>query len=1014
MKNYVILICMTIVLLGSVSAFEFDNKISYSENDLRVDFDNAFGLGKHYGSAELKSHSSIDEIKKVGVGNQIVMWYDFNFDEVYTDGLGDVKFIDIKNGEEISKNYEFVYFIEGECSDIMINKSVVEKCGQGTWEKYNSNDIPKNKRIGIKILNTKYGEIIDVVWDIAGKEVSKHAVYQVTDAHGVNLDVITGGDTNSYGHIIRTTFNESGVGTFVSFTTDNDVAANRGRIAFTNGTVISTVAISSNVATFNITVKNNTHYRIEADSDGSSYEHRESAILNSYPQSGTFVKWTDASTNMNTNNSDRWRNIESVFIELDVAIPNDNPTITEIYPTNNTNYNINNIEFSGVFADDKQIANASIYIDGVLNQTNSSVVNGSQTNFTVALSDGQYDWQFKTFDNNSVEVSSAERRLDIDTDSPAVNIIYPENTTYTTDYTTSSTFSLDIESTATDGNLDSCWIDFLNGTNNSITCNSNYTLNSVEYGQHTYRIWANDTFGKTGHDDVTATWDYVILENSDYYNSTSAEMAKERFALNISTNGTAPTDSILEYNGTNYTAGITNIAGNNYNLSATVLVPLSAGNKTWSYYFDIGGDTIQSTVFQQKISETLFGHCNSTITTEFSNYTFFDEGNLSATTASIPSSTWDYYLHNYSSHKSFTYSNITEDNFFSFCGTPTDRKITTNYSLQYEGTNYPQRIFSDTNIFNGTLASNTSLYLLKSSEGIYVTFQVINIAEQALEDVAVNATRLVSGITTLIGIGTTGSDGGVTFWLNPNFQHTFGFSKEGYSTLVSSLFPTQSAYTITLGSTSTTTVTDYTQGIIYTILPNSNEILNNGTLYNFNYTLTSTYNNVEKFGFNLRNSSDTQFNSTSALTNGGFLDINFTIPQTTQDIVMDYYWIINGNVTNGTSTWLVFNSAGTGWGLATFFTDLNSYVTIGLFGLDSFGFAIIGFLVIFLTTGALSYKYGLTSPASITGVILAMTFLMDVGLGLFDGVRYVGAIPYFPTIFVAVVLIGTIIREGVR
>ena len=103
--------CM-IILVGTVSAFDFDNSLRYEKQDMKVTFENVWGLpffGSDLGTAELKSHSSVNEIKKVGAGNQVVMWYDFDFKNKYKDGLGIVYFTNKKNGEIIDRDFEYVY-----------------------------------------------------------------------------------------------------------------------------------------------------------------------------------------------------------------------------------------------------------------------------------------------------------------------------------------------------------------------------------------------------------------------------------------------------------------------------------------------------------------------------------------------------------------------------------------------------------------------------------------------------------------------------------------------------------------------------------------------------------------------------------------------------------------------------------------------------------------------------------------------------------------------------------------
>ena len=103
MKKLLLFLFVTIFLvltLSTVSAAEFDNFLDYNQNDkgvedMKVDFINWFGLGRTLGTAELKSHSNVNQIIKVPVGqNTPVMWYDFNFTEEYTNGLGEVIFTD--------------------------------------------------------------------------------------------------------------------------------------------------------------------------------------------------------------------------------------------------------------------------------------------------------------------------------------------------------------------------------------------------------------------------------------------------------------------------------------------------------------------------------------------------------------------------------------------------------------------------------------------------------------------------------------------------------------------------------------------------------------------------------------------------------------------------------------------------------------------------------------------------------------------------------------------------------
>ena len=179
--------------IGLSAAFEFDNSLRYEENDMKVTIENVFGFGDDLGSAELKSHKSVNEILKVAPGNnRVVMYYDFNFKEVYEDGLGEVGFINMTDGERINKDYHFVIWgtITEEknnyskvcnevhngtfCESIIIGTYQIEKEG---WVKLEGKNIPKGQvRIGLAT-DVNLGDTLDGVWKIAGKEIKRHAVW---------------------------------------------------------------------------------------------------------------------------------------------------------------------------------------------------------------------------------------------------------------------------------------------------------------------------------------------------------------------------------------------------------------------------------------------------------------------------------------------------------------------------------------------------------------------------------------------------------------------------------------------------------------------------------------------------------------------------------------------------------------------------------------------------------------------------------------------------------------------
>jgi hypothetical protein len=87
---------------------------------------------------------------------------------------------------------------------------------------------------------------------------------------------------------------------------------------------------------------------------------------------------------------------------------------------------------------------------------------------------------------------------------PAVSIVYPTNTTYSSNVTT-----LNFTSTDTSG-LSQCWYNF-NGTNITTSCTSGVQVNitglNSNLGSNTWYVWSNDTSGLVGNANITFSYD---------------------------------------------------------------------------------------------------------------------------------------------------------------------------------------------------------------------------------------------------------------------------------------------------------------------------------------------------------------------------------------------------------------------------------------------------------------------------------------------------------------------------
>ena len=555
--------------------------------------------------------------------------------------------------------------------------------------------------------------------------------------------------------------------------------------------------------------------------------------------------------------------------------------------------------------------------------------------------------------------------VSLDNEAPTISVESPSGTLGYVYIGSSETLNV----TFTDSNMDSCWYNY-NGTNITIegclTGVKNSTNFILEIGNTNITVYANDTIGNERSSFVN--WSYTYLENNRTHNNKSYETASESFNINVE----GPTSAVLFYNGTEYS---TTKSGDNFNV--TIDIPAgNIGNNSVHWRFD---DSTNSFTSYQNVSETVFTICNSSYTTRFLNISFKDESDFDIINASISTSTFEYYLGDGTVTKTFNFINTTENFNYEFCATP-NRTLNVDSFLQYkQGTDYPQRVADPPIIEYTNVTTNTILYLLSTIDGIFVTFQVINPANQVLSGVEVTATREIQSEDVAVGIGATGASGTVTFWLTPDFEHTFLFEKTGISSVEESFPPTQSSYTITMGGESEVENSTI-RGIDYSITP-INTFLENDTTYSFGFILTSSFWDVDNYGFDLRLADGTIITGDTTGTEGTQLTKSYNVNNQTL-IYMDIFWLINGEYTNVTRYWTIQNTEYTGYSIAFFFTRLGLYMDSGLFGIDDFGRYLIAFVILFLSVGLMGHKFGISSPLGVLTLTFAIVFFLDVVTGI--------------------------------
>jgi len=399
-------------------------------------------------------------------------------------------------------------------------------------------------------------------------------------------------------------------------------------------------------------------------------------------------------------------------------------------------------------------------------------------------------------------------------------------------------------------------------------------------------------------------------------------------------------------------------------------------------------------------STNRFGLCNSTLTSLLLNVTFADEINSTKLNASVSDGSINY-PYDAIETRTFTFSNSTPQLEYDFCSDG-NNNITidiTSFSYKFLPV-YPIRGWSETLNLNLSQTTNKTLYLLAT--GTPITFQILNSASQPLSDVLGTAKKGSLTVESKI----SDAAGLIQFSLDQSTSYTLTFSKDGYITNTQTITPVLTTYTISMQSVSLTgTNTSTSQGISYIISP-GNLSLNNGTNYTFSFDIKSSYWNLQLYGFNMTNSSGFFYGKiTGTGSAGSKLSMNINTGNESA-ILMNYYWIVNNTYANGTKSWVTFNEYNGTGSILRFCNDLSNFSRGGF---DSFGRALIAFIIIFIIAAGISFYSGIYSPVAIVGVIAAGITFFDFCGSLIP--NPVNAVPHFTSIIIGLLFIGLIIDK---
>jgi hypothetical protein len=451
----------------------------------------------------------------------------------------------------------------------------------------------------------------------------------------------------------------------------------------------------------------------------------------------------------------------------------------------------------------------------------------------------------------------------------------------------------------------------------------------------------------------------LINENSNFDLNVSIDSG---FVDNISAN--------LRYNNTDF------FVGNESNFTQSIQAPSSiVGNsQNISFFWTLNINNINRTLQAQNQTVENFDMDNCTLySTRAINFTFFNEENNSKINADA-TGTFNF---NAGTGTSNTFLlDVLDVSNFSICITPSNAQFTGYYEIIYSKIGFQERRNVEANAIYDNITQDQSLFLLENTEGIFARFRIINIFQQAQENVTVEVQKNIGGSLQTVEVQVTDASGLATIFINPNDDYTYTFSKSGFVTQTQTLRITSSdLITVTLESEEEAEPLPPSTGISYKFAPSSG-VLNNNTIYNFNFSLSSSNFAITDCELFIKNESTTITQATGTF-NDFFCNatIAFNTNNYTTLISEARYELNNSNNIIVTTTYSIRETNQGEFSLQTFIDDLKNFSEAGF---NDFTRMFIALIVIFaITSWTASKLSAFRDPEALIILVWGLVFFFS-------------------------------------
>lgn len=404
------------------------------------------------------------------------------------------------------------------------------------------------------------------------------------------------------------------------------------------------------------------------------------------------------------------------------------------------------------------------------------------------------------------------------------------------------------------------------------------------------------------------------------------------------------------------------------NFTQIITAPsISVNSTNVPLYWILSVESINYTLetVYQNVSNVYLDNC-SIYDTLALNISLYDEENESITTGDIDAE-FVYDVNNIAKSSSISVTDISS---LPICIFPNYINLTTNYTLFYSDTSYPQRRYYRSNHVLNNITQDLPLYLLDATKGVYFYINVEDGFGNPIEGVTITAQKTIDSVLTTIEREETDGAGLATFWLDPDSDYLFTATKKGYPQFSTTLRPTYAEpYTISLGSQQIAYNESYGLGVGYNFRP-VGDLVNN-TEYTFTFNLTSSYWVITDCDFTLTNGSTT-LTTVAGTYSDSLCTASITYNTTTAPrIVAQGTYKLNDSTTlTQYKEYAVRNFFEGQFSLKSFIDDLR---TFSYNGFNNFTRLMITFIVISLVLMILSIN-GVRDPLPLVIILMILTW----------------------------------------